>query len=188
MPHTQTHSLLAFFFFFLSKEKENLGRKLNISVSWCCFVCLKFLCLIAETSGAEATSCAQEEEEEEFDWQMEQQLPNKEEEVCMFECTPTGSSWMTHLLQETQLIGAPSYGFANQQKGVFSKLQVTKFCLVAWVREGCPIYTLLFRRRFRALWTVLIQTTWLHMSVELLELPTRRPALMQSTTCMSLYI
>ena len=37
---------------------------------------------------------------------------------------------MTRPLQETQLIGAPSYGFANQQKGVFSKLQVTKFCLV----------------------------------------------------------
>ena len=48
--------------------------------------------MIAETSGAEATSYAQEEEEEEFDWQMEQQLPNKEEEVCMFECTPAVSS------------------------------------------------------------------------------------------------
>ena len=33
---------------------------------------------------------------------------------------------MTRPLQETQLIGGPSYGFANQQKGVFSKLQVTK--------------------------------------------------------------
>ena len=45
---------------------------------------------------------------------------------------------MTHPLQETQLIGAPSYGFANQQKGVFSKLQVTKI-LFGWVREGYPI-------------------------------------------------
>lgn len=45
---------------------------------------------------------------------------------------------MTRPLQETQLIGGPSYGFANQQKGVFSKLQVTKF-LFGWVREGCPI-------------------------------------------------
>ena len=37
---------------------------------------------------------------------------------------------MTHPLQENQLIGAPCYGFANQQKEVFSKLQVTKCCLI----------------------------------------------------------
>ena len=65
---------------------------------------------------------------------------------------------MTHPLQETQLIGAPSYGFANQQKGVFSKLQVTKCCLVE-LGKGVLFYTLLFRRRFRALWTVPIQIT-----------------------------
>ena len=46
---------------------------------------------------------------------------------------------MTYLLQETQLIGAPSYGFANLQKGVFSKLQVTKFCLVGLEKGALSI-------------------------------------------------
>lgn len=34
-------------------------------------------------AGAEAaaSSCSQEEEEEDFEWQVEQQLPNEEEEV-----------------------------------------------------------------------------------------------------------
>jgi len=63
--------------------------------------------LTADTCGGElaASSCSQEEEEEDFEWQVEQQLPNEEEE-------------------EIRLIGAPSYGFASQHKGVFSKLQV----------------------------------------------------------------
>jgi len=39
--------------------------------------------LIADTCGGElaASSCSQEEEEEDFEWQVEQQLPNEEEEV-----------------------------------------------------------------------------------------------------------
>ena len=78
------------------------------------------VCAGAAVAGDETA----EEEEEEFDWQVDQLVPD-DEKVFLISCIVYNIC--TCIGQQELHLGTHSlshYGFAGQQTGVFSKLQV----------------------------------------------------------------
>lgn len=83
-----------------------------------------------------------EEEEEEFDWQVEQTLPSAEK-VHALQC-PVRVRTGLHLQVSELMSGLVPYGFALQHQGVFLKLQVLSHIAI---HTSPHAHHLSFRRR-----------------------------------------
>lgn len=74
----------------------------------------------------------------------------------------------TYTFQEAQNMQISSYGFADQRRGVFGKLQVNgNLCSRITIRRDAYFFS--FSMRFLALWIAQTLTTWPATREELLE-------------------